>query len=166
MNAHCCRTLRSGRTHPLDATGAIDSSGQRASSALKSSCLNTGAWREEDPALRCDGLRCLCHAMIVALPEPKIQSPHRRVCSNAVPIVPRGAVTWLSGGRCLMPSVLLSLTSSIASEIYPLACTSSYNGVRNLHFRCVAHSLVLLADPRARRCTIGGTSQKTLVGLA
>jgi glycolate dehydrogenase FAD-linked subunit len=132
-------------------------------------------WRTEDTKpYECDGL--MLHRqlpMIVVLPETEVEVAQvLRLChARAVPVVPRGAGTGLSGGALPHSSgVLLSLAKlNRIIEIDPQARTATVQpGVRNLAISEAAapHGLYYAPDPSSQiACTIGGNVAENSGGV-
>ena len=162
---------------PLEGTGAVDVERQRRVVAALREFLPTHCilWREEDTRpYECDGLTIYRQLpMIVALPETEEQVARiLRTCSElAVPVVPRGAGTGLSGGA--LPhgrGVLLSLAKfNRIVRIDALARTAVVEpGVRNaaISEAVAALGLYYAPDPSSQiACTIGGNIAENAGGV-
>jgi glycolate oxidase len=132
-------------------------------------------WRTEDTRpYECDGL--MLHRqlpMIVVLPETEVEVAQvLRLChAHAVPVVPRGAGTGLSGGALpLGDGVLLSLAKlNRILEVDPHARTATVQpGVPNLAISEAAapHGLYYAPDPSSQiACTIGGNVAENSGGV-
>ena len=139
---------------------------------LPARCL---LYREEDTApYECDALaiyRCL--PLAVALPETEAQVQRiMQICRRlAVPIVPRGAGTSLSGGALpIADGLVLSLTRfNRIVNIDPYARTATVqSGVRNLQISEAAapYGLCYAPDPSSQvACTIGGNVAENAGGV-
>jgi glycolate oxidase len=132
-------------------------------------------WRTEDTKpYECDGL--MLHRqlpMIVVLPETEVEVAQvLRLChARAVPVVPRGAGTGLSGGALpLGDGVLLSLAKLnriIGIDRHARTATVQ-PGVRNLAISEAAapHGLYYAPDPSSQiACTIGGNVAENSGGV-
>jgi glycolate oxidase len=132
-------------------------------------------WEEEDTRpYECDGLTAYRQVpMVVALPETEEQVQRvLRTCSQmAVPVVPRGAGTGLSGGA-LPPGngVLLSMAKFMrVLRLDPLARIATLQpGVRNAAISDAAapFGLYYAPDPSSQiACTIGGNVAENSGGV-
>ena len=155
----------------------IDAARQRAVAEALRAFLPAHAvlWQEEDTRpYECDGLTAYRHVpMVVALPETEAQV--QRVLQTchalAVPVVPRGAGTGLSGGA--LPrgdGVLLSLAKFMrVVRIDPLARIAVVQpGVRNAAISDVvsAFGLYYAPDPSSQiACSIGGNVAENSGGV-
>ena len=142
------------------------------SEVLPRNCI---VWRTEDTRpYECDGL--MLHRqlpMIVVLPETEAEVAQvLQLChARAVPVVPRGAGTGLSGGA--LPhgaGVLLSLAKlNRIIEVDPHSRTATVQpGVRNLAISEAAapHGLYYAPDPSSQiACTIGGNVAENSGGV-
>ncbi|MDW8469285.1 MAG: FAD-linked oxidase C-terminal domain-containing protein [Burkholderiales bacterium] len=132
-------------------------------------------WREEDTRpYECDGLTAYrALPMVVALPETEAQVERiLRTCSEmAVPVVPRGAGTGLSGGALPRPdAVLLSMAKFMRiRRLDPKARIAVVEpGVRNLAISEAAApwGLYYAPDPSSQiACTIGGNVAENSGGV-
>jgi glycolate oxidase len=132
-------------------------------------------WRTEDTRpYECDGL--MLHRqlpMIVVLPETEVEVAQvLRFChARAVPVVPRGAGTGLSGGALPHSAgVLLSLAKlNRIISVDPRARTATVQpGVRNLAISEAAaqYGLYYAPDPSSQlACTIGGNVAENSGGV-
>lgn len=162
---------------PLEGTGPIDPARQRQvvaalRVALPEHCL---LYREEDTRpYECDALTLYRQLpMVVALPETTAQVQQvLKIChALAVPVVPRGAGTSLSGGalpHCA--GVLLSMAKfNRIVAVDPLARTATVEpGVRNLAISEAAapYGLYYAPDPSSQiACTIGGNVAENSGGV-
>ncbi|HXQ32219.1 MAG TPA: FAD-linked oxidase C-terminal domain-containing protein [Steroidobacteraceae bacterium] len=162
---------------PLEGTGPIDLDLRRRAATALQSVLPRGAVlfeTEDTRPYECDGLALYRQSpMVVVLPETEEQVAETlRICSSlALPVVPRGAGTGLSGGA--MPhsaGVLLSLAKLNAIlEIDPRARTARVQpGARNLAISEAAatHGLFYAPDPSSQiACTIGGNVAENSGGV-
>ncbi len=140
--------------------------------ALPAHCL---LFREEDTRpYECDGLTAYRQLpMVVTLPETEAQIlAILAVCHRmAVPIVPRGAGTGLSGGaRPIFDGVVLStakLNKILKLDAYARTALVQ-PGVRNLAISDAAgaHGLYYAPDPSSQiACTIGGNVAENSGGV-
>ena len=132
-------------------------------------------WQEEDTRpYECDGLTAYRRVpMVVALPETEEQVQRvLQACSSlAVPVVPRGAGTGLSGGA--LPSgegVLLSMAKFMrVVRLDPLARLAVVQpGVRNAAISDIASpfGLYYAPDPSSQiACSIGGNVSENSGGV-
>ncbi|TAN54274.1 MAG: FAD-binding protein [Betaproteobacteria bacterium] len=155
----------------------IDAARQRAVAEALRAFLPAHAvlWQEEDTRpYECDGLTAYRHVpMVVALPETEAQVQRvLQTChAMAVPVVPRGAGTGLSGGA--LPrgdGVLLSLAKFMrVVRIDPLARIAVVQpGVRNAAISDVvsAFGLYYAPDPSSQiACSIGGNVAENSGGV-
>jgi glycolate oxidase len=169
--------IKSASLPPIEGTGEIDPVRQRQvvaalRVALPAHCV---LYREEDTRpYECDALTLYRQVpMVVALPETVEQVRQvLKIChALAVPVVPRGAGTSLSGGalpHCA--GVVLSLAKfNRVLSIDPLARTATVQpGVRNLAISEAAapYGLYYAPDPSSQiACTIGGNVAENSGGV-
>ncbi len=133
--------------------------------------------RHTEEALRpyeCDGLTAIrARPLAVALPDSveQVQAIIRLCRDRAIPVVPRGAGTGLSGGAVpITHGIVLSLAKfKQILHIDPLARTARVQpGVRNLAISQAAapHGLYYAPDPSSQiACTIGGNVAENSGGV-
>lgn len=129
---------------------------------------------EELRAFECDGLSSYRQCpMLVALPENKQQvlALVSLCAEHAIPLVPRGAGTGLSGGALpIQGGIMLVLTrmSKILSLDVSQQCARVQPGVRNLAISDAAkpHGLYYAPDPSSQiACSIGGNVAENAGGV-
>jgi glycolate oxidase len=166
-----------GELWPLEGTGTVDVELQRRVVAALQAVLPAHAllYREEDSRpYECDGLTLYRQLpMLVALPESEAQVVEvlKVCCALAVPVVPRGAGTGLSGSA--LPhraGVLLSLArlNRILRMDAAARTATVQPGVRNLAISEAAapHGLYYAPDPSSQiACTIGGNVAENAGGV-
>ncbi|PLZ03285.1 FAD-binding oxidoreductase [Burkholderia sp. WAC0059] len=145
---------------------------QALQAALPAHCL---LYREEDTvAYECDGLTAWRRLpLAVVLPETEAQVLRIvQICRRlAVPVVPRGAGTGLSGGALpIREGIVVSLARlRTIVEVDPYARTATVQpGVRNLAVSEAAapYGLYYAPDPSSQiACTIGGNVSENSGGV-
>lgn len=132
-------------------------------------------WKREDTApYECDGLAAYCQLpLAVALPETEaqVQEVLRLCLAHAIPVVPRGAGTGLSGGAMPMAEGIVLSTAKMNRilDIDPLSRRARLQpGVRNLAISEAAapFDLYYAPDPSSQiACSIGGNVAENSGGV-
>ncbi len=132
-------------------------------------------WKQEDTApYECDGLAAYRQLpLAVALPEneSQVQAVLRLCLAHAIPVVPRGAGTGLSGGAMPMAEGIVLSTAKMNQilDINPLSRRAVLQpGVRNLAISEAAapHDLYYAPDPSSQiACSIGGNVAENSGGV-